>query len=71
MIALSPEERGTLREWVRSHRTEQRFVFRARIVLMAAEGLQNKDIAASLERRLGTVSKWRRRLARNSRDVIA
>jgi len=47
-IALSPEGQDALREWVRSPRSEQQYAFRAQIVLMAAEGIQNKDIAAAL-----------------------
>jgi len=60
---LSLEEQGTLTGWVRSALTGQCFVLRARIVLMAAEGMQNKDIARSLKTTEMTVGKWRRRFA--------
>ena len=40
-----------------------REVFRARIVLLAAEGLENRDIAEQLGTGPDTVSKWRRRFA--------
>jgi len=63
IIKLSPEERDTLGEWARWHRTEQRFAFRARIVLLAAQGMQNGDIAARLKTRSATVGKWRGRFA--------
>ena len=62
-IDLSPEERETLGEWSRSHRTEQRFAFRARIIVLAAEGMRNDEIAARLRTRAGTVGKWRSRFA--------
>ena len=63
-IDLSPGERETLGEWARSHRTEQRFALRAGIILRAADGMQNKEIAAALKTRAATVSKWRNRFAR-------
>jgi len=62
-IDLSPEERDTLGEWARCHRTEPRFAFRARVILHASEGMQNKTIAAALRTRAATVSKWRSRFA--------
>ena len=40
-----------------------REVFRARIVLLAAEGLESRDIAEHLGTGQDTVSKWRRRFA--------
>jgi len=62
-IEVSLEERGTLAGWARAPLTGQCFVLRARIVLMAAEGTQNKEIARSLKTTEMTVSKWRRRFA--------
>jgi len=62
-IEVSLEERGTLTGWVRSPLTGQCFVLRAWIVLMAAEGMQNKEIARSLKTTQMTVGKWRRRFA--------
>ena len=38
-----------------------RDVIRAKIVLMAAEGLENSEIAARLDTRREIVSKWRKR----------
>ena len=62
-IELTPEERGTLGEWIRSRRTEQDLGLRARIILMAAEGMQNQDIADGLKTTEVTVGKWRTRFA--------
>ena len=42
-------------------KAEQRLVLRARIVLSAARGGQNRDIARELGTREATVSKWRSR----------
>ena len=57
------EERETLEKWVRSSTTEQRYVLRSRIILMAAEGLSTKEISKRLEVRQATVSGWRTRFA--------
>lgn len=60
-IALSRKEESKLRSTARKYTSSYCDVIRAKIVLMAAQGLQNKQIA----RRLGTspqiVSKWRKR----------
>lgn len=60
-IRLTPQERKTLENWHRSHRIEKRLSFRANIVLHAASGTQNKQIATLLGTREATVSKWRSR----------
>ena len=63
VIRLGDEERAVLQSWVRAGSTQQRFVTRAKIILAAAEGRATKDIAAELEIRPATVSKWRTRFA--------
>ncbi len=60
-VRLSREERRQLTAWVQAHTTPQRRVFRARIVLRAAEGAQNREIAEELRTTPGTVALWRRR----------
>ena len=45
----------------RRYTAPYRDVIRARIVLMAAQGLQNKEIAARLSTPVQIVSKWRKR----------
>jgi transposase len=62
-IQLSDKERETLEIWARSHTIQKRFGFRANIVLLAAKGLENKDIAQQLHTRSATVCKWRGRFA--------
>jgi transposase len=62
-IVLSNEEREKLRALVRSRRTSVRLAQRARIVLLAAEGAQNKDIARELSVGRVQVSRWRERYA--------
>ena len=62
-IELTAEERDVLENTVRSSRSAVRDVFRARIILLAADGSESGDIAAELATGQDTVSKWRRRFA--------
>jgi transposase len=62
-IELLEEERKTLEKWVRASKTEQRLVLRSKIILLAAEGLLNKEISQRMEVREATVSAWRTRFA--------
>ncbi len=60
-IELSEEERATLEQWSRGRRTPARVVQRAKIVLRAAAGMQNKAIAAQVGCGRDTVAQWRLR----------
>src|SRR4030066_576687 len=60
-IVLSPEERATIDMWARGKRFSVRLVQRAQIVLMAAEGVLNQDIAARVGTSRPTVQLWRER----------
>ena len=62
-IVLTDEERATLTSWARSRTAPARLVTRARIVLAAADGAENQDIAAALGLARGTVVTWRKRFA--------
>jgi transposase len=62
-ITLSSAERTTLERWSRGRSTQARLVTRARIVLAAAEGRENKDIALELKISRGAVARWRDRFA--------
>lgn len=62
-IELSEEERGELSSLVRSKLTSVRLSQRARIVLLAAEGKQNKEIAEIVGVGRAQVSRWRDRYA--------
>jgi len=62
-VRLGPDERAELEAWLRAPTSEQRHVFRARIVLMAAEGLSTRAIARDLGTMPRTVSHWRIRFA--------
>ena len=62
-IELSPEETDELNRWIKSGKTEQRKVERAKIVLRSAQGKPTHQIAKELGTRPTRVSKWRKRFA--------
>ena len=61
VIELTPDERAELERRVRRQTASSREVFRARIVLLAATGLRNDEIAVRLDTVRETASKWRGR----------
>jgi len=63
-IILTEEERATLSRLERGRRTEVRVVRRAKIVLAAAQGKQNKEIAREVATTRITVGLWRSRFAK-------
>ena len=63
VISLMGDERAVLERWARGRSTPYRVVQRAKIVLMAAEGTMNKDIALALKTTPNTVGRWRQRFA--------
>lgn len=69
-IELSVFERRELEGLTRRRRTAQGLARRARIVLLAAEGLENKKISAELGATQDTVGKWRRRFAERRLDGL-
>jgi len=60
-VTLSPEQRVELEARARRYTLPYRDVVRAKIVLMAAAGMDNDEIAARLDTRREIVSKWRKR----------
>ena len=60
-IVLSPTERAALDGWTRGRSLPYRQVVRARIVTLAADGVDNQDIAAALRVSRPTVQLWRER----------
>jgi len=47
-IVLDEQERPTLEKWSKGRMTAARVLMRAKIVLLAATGMENRDIAAKL-----------------------
>lgn len=64
VITLSSNERRVLEARARQYTLPYRDVVRAKIVLLAAEGVQNKEIAERLDMPRPVVSKWRKRFFR-------
>lgn len=62
-IELTDAERAKLAAYARGATTPQRLVKRARVVLLAADGMANKDIAQQVGMARGPVGRWRRRFA--------
>ena len=62
-VTLSEEQREELESWARRRRTAAGLARRARIVLAAAEGQNNSEIARELHVGRPTVAKWRARFA--------
>jgi transposase len=60
-VTLSAEQRAELEARARRYTLPYRDVVRAKIVLMAAAGMDNDEIAARLDTRREIVSKWRKR----------
>jgi transposase len=69
-IVLSDDERETLERWARRRKTQQALALRCRIVLAAAEGATNQQIAKKLECNPVTVGKWRTRFAAKRLDGL-
>ncbi len=69
-IVLTDEQREVLTRWSRGRSTPVRLVERANIVLLAAEGKMNKDIAAELKIMPNTVVRWRGRFAKGGLAAI-
>lgn len=61
VIELSPKEREILESRARQYTLPYRDVVRAKMILLAAEGRQNKEIAELLDTPRPVVSKWRKR----------
>ena len=65
MIKLSAEERRILSERARKYTLPYFNVVRAKIILLAAEGLRNDEIATRLDVGRDVVSQWRKRFFEN------
>ena len=62
-IELTADERASLESWTRRRTSAQALALRARIVLLAAEGRKNTEIAERLGVARNTAAKWRSRFA--------
>src|SRR5246500_2821467 len=70
-VALTDEQRATLRSWTRAGKTERRLAFRAQMMLALDQGLSNQAVAERLATRPATISKWRGRFAQHGLAGVA
>src|SRR3954447_17304521 len=70
-IVLSDDEREQLERWTRRRSSAQALAPRARIVLLAAEGLSNTEIAQRLGISRPPVTKWRNRFVEHRLDGLS
>lgn len=61
VVVLTDEERATLERWSRGRSTPVRLMERATMILMAADGGLNQDIAQAVATDSHTVARWRGR----------
>lgn len=62
-ITLSGKERESLEARAESYTSQYRDVVRAKVILFASQGMQNKEIGERLDMPRQIVSKWRKRFA--------
>jgi transposase len=62
-LSITGEQRRTLEAWIAARNSPQKVVFRAKLVLLAAEGMANRKIAQRLDTSRPTVILWRQRFA--------
>ena len=63
-VELTNEQRSTLQAWANGRKTPVRLAERSQIVLFAAEGKRDIDIAAALSITLAKAARWRKRFLR-------
>ena len=69
-ISISTADCERLERLVRDRNTAQKVVWRARIVLLAGDGLTAEAIAAAVGKSLLTVRRWRRRYVAKGVDGL-
>jgi transposase len=69
-LELDDAEREQLERWTRRRTSAQALALRARIVLLAAGGLKNTEIAVRLGITRGMAAKWRSRFAEHGLDGL-
>src|ERR671917_368121 len=69
-IELTDDERARLEAWTRRRTSAQGLAQRARIVLAAADGRSNTEIAQRVGVTRPTVAKWRNRFAERRLDGL-
>ena len=69
-LTVTHEQRRTLETWVRARNTPQSVAARARIALLAADGVSNRRIAQTINVSRPTVILWRERFKQGGPDAL-
>jgi len=69
-VTIKESDRQELERWVSAHRTPQQVAQRCRVILEAAKGQQDKEIAQSMEINPKTVALWRQRFFKEGPDCL-
>jgi transposase len=69
-VRVTDHDRRVLGRWIRAGTTPQRVAWRARIVLLAADGCSMREIARRLGVSAHTVSLWRRRFQAGGPEAL-
>ncbi|MGA7317703.1 MAG: IS630 family transposase [Silvibacterium sp.] len=69
-LSLTAQQRRQLQSWVLRPKTAQALAMRSRIVLLAADGLNNTEIARRQRCSLPTAGKWRQRFIDQGLDGL-
>jgi len=69
-VTLTEPQQTQLNQWVRAQYTPQQVVLRSRIVLLAAQGMQDLEIATELNVNRHTAGLWRRRFRQEGLDGV-
>ena len=70
-LTLADDEREKLEAWVRRPKSAQRLALRSRIILAAAAGKSNTEIADEFRITMPTVGKWRQRFLDDRLEGLA
>ena len=70
-VELTDDERSQLELWKRRRTSAQALALRSRIVLLAADGRGNTEIARELGVHRNTVAKWRSRFVGHRLDGVS
>jgi transposase len=70
-LTVAPDDLAALRQWAGARRAPAALVQRAKILLLAAEGISNTEISERLGISRPTVITWRRRFAREGLTGLA
>jgi transposase len=69
-LDLTADERAQLESWTRRRSSAQALAMRSRIVLLAAQGLNNTEIASELKIHRNVAGKWRSRFLKHRLDGL-